>query len=113
MKLLLKGKMYFDNETKTHKTTAPQWVEVDTSFLSNNQYNCIGIDRRVFDSEVLAIRDDARRNKGRCRYCGAIVERGQTIHELHTHCRFWRYWSEFPTLYNTQRPKLDQFFSEP
>lgn len=77
MKLLLKGKMYFDNETKTHKTPAPQWVEVDTSFLSTNQYNCIGIDRRVFDSDVLAVRDDARRNKGRCRYCGAIVERGQ------------------------------------
>lgn len=56
---------------KTGKT-----VDIDTSFLANNQYNTV--DRqRIFDGEILAIIDDARVGRGVCKYCGATVNRGE------------------------------------
>lgn len=56
-----------------------EWVEIDTTVLFNNQYNTTekSGNRRIFDKDIEEIQDDARLNKGRCRYCGAIVERGK------------------------------------
>lgn len=53
-----------------------QWVEIDESFLSENQYNTTE-GKRIFDADIIKIKNDARRNKGRCRYCGKIVNRGE------------------------------------
>lgn len=52
------------------------WVEIDPTFLSENQYNTTD-GKRIFDQDIISIRDDARRNMGKCRYCGAIVRRGE------------------------------------
>lgn len=52
------------------------WVDIDTAYLFNNQYNTAD-GKRIFDKDVAAIRDDARRGMGKCRYCGALVKRGE------------------------------------
>ena len=52
------------------------WTEIDTGFLFNNQYNTTD-GKRIYDNQIRAIRDDARKNMGRCRYCGAMVKRGE------------------------------------
>lgn len=52
------------------------WIEIDTAALFNNQYNTTD-GRRIFDKDIKAIRDDARAGLGKCRYCGAIVKRGE------------------------------------
>ncbi len=52
------------------------WVDIDTSCLFNNQYNTID-GKRIFDQDITAIRDDARAGMGKCRYCGAMVKRGE------------------------------------
>lgn len=56
-----------------------KWVEIDTSFLFENQYNTTEEygGERIFDGQIQKIEDDARIGKGRCKYCGAIVEKGQ------------------------------------
>ena len=56
-----------------------EWVEIDTTVLFNNQYNTTekSGNKRIFDKDIEEIQDDARLNKGRCRYCGAIVEKGK------------------------------------
>ena len=51
-------------------------VEIDTSCLFNNQYNTTD-GRRIFDQDIKAIQDDARPNMGKCRYCGAMIRRGE------------------------------------
>lgn len=53
-----------------------KWVDIDTSNLFRNQYNTAN-GRRIFDKDISAIRDDARRNMGECRYCGALIKRGE------------------------------------
>lgn len=53
-----------------------EWIDIDTKYLFNNQYNTTG-NARIFDRDISAIRDDARKNMGRCRYCGAMVKRGE------------------------------------
>ena len=52
------------------------WTEIDTRALFTNQYNTTD-GRRIFDKDIKAIRDDARAGLGKCRYCGAIVKRGE------------------------------------
>lgn len=71
------------------------WVEIDASCLFNNQYNTTN-GKRIFDEDIIAIRDDNRRNMGKCRYCGALVRHGEEEkhfqeREAHT-CAgcFWR-----------------------
>lgn len=56
-----------------------QWVDIDTSFLSTNQYNTTEEygSIRIHDSDVERIEDDERIDKGRCKYCGTIVARGE------------------------------------
>lgn len=53
-----------------------KWVDIDTSTLFRNQYNTAD-GKRIFDKDISAIRDDARRNMGKCRYCGALIKRGE------------------------------------
>lgn len=52
------------------------WVDIDPSFLADNQYNTVD-GKRIFDHDILSIKDDIRHNMGKCRYCGAIVRRGE------------------------------------
>lgn len=52
-----------------------EWVEIDTTCLFNNQYNAAG--KRIFDQDIKRIVDDVRDGLGKCRYCGAIVKRGE------------------------------------
>lgn len=58
-------------------------VEIDTSWLFNDQYNTLPSEggsengRRILDGEVARIYDDARVGMGKCRYCGAMVRRGE------------------------------------
>ena len=52
------------------------WIEIDTTCLFNNQYNTTD-GKRIFDQDIKAIRDDARAGMGKCRYCGAMVKRGE------------------------------------
>lgn len=51
-------------------------VEIDTTCLFDNQYNTVG-GERIFDREIKRIGDDVRPGLGKCRYCGAIVKRGE------------------------------------
>jgi hypothetical protein len=52
-----------------------QWIEVETVVLFTNQY--LTAEYRIWDPMVEAVRDDARINKGECRCCGTIVNRGE------------------------------------
>lgn len=53
-----------------------EWVEIDTSYLFHDQYNTVD-GKRIFDREIKKIIDDVRPGLGRCRYCGAMVKRGE------------------------------------
>lgn len=53
-----------------------KWAEIDTRYLFHNQYNTIE-GKRIFDSEILRVVDDVRGEYGKCRYCGAIIRRGE------------------------------------
>ena len=56
-----------------------EWVEIDTAHLFHDQYNTTKEfgNRRIFDNEIARIVDDARRDMGKCKYCGALVKRGE------------------------------------
>lgn len=71
MRLLLK-----DGLTGKLAPFSGKWVDVDTSFLAENQYNITdpgGEGLRVMDASVARIESDARRGAGKCRWCGKIV----------------------------------------
>ena len=55
------------------------WVEIDTTFLNDNQY--ITTEEyghgRIFDGQIVKIEGDVRLGLGKCKYCGAIVKRGE------------------------------------
>lgn len=53
-----------------------QIVMIDTQTLFNNQYNTVD-GKRIFDRDIERIENDARVNMGRCRYCGAMVKKGE------------------------------------
>ena len=53
-----------------------EWVEIDTSNLFSNQYNTKD-GRRIFDRNILRIVGDVRHGLGKCRYCGALVKKGE------------------------------------
>ncbi len=53
-----------------------EWVEIDTAYIFNNQYNTVD-GKRIFDQDIKRIVDDVRPGLGRCRYCGAIIKRGE------------------------------------
>lgn len=56
-----------------------EWVEIDTSCLFNNQYNTTEEygNKRIFDGQIQRIEGDVRLGLGKCKYCGAIVKRGE------------------------------------
>ena len=58
--------------------------EVDTSYLFNNQYNTTD-GKRFLDAQVARVEDDVRLGWGRCRYCGAMIRKGEE--EAHWHTR--------------------------
>lgn len=51
-------------------------VEIDTTCLFDNQYNTVD-GERIFDRDIKRIGDDIRSGLGKCKYCGAIVKRGE------------------------------------
>lgn len=53
-----------------------EWVNIDTSYLFHNQYNTED-GRRIFDKDISRIVDDERPGMGRCKYCGALIKRGE------------------------------------
>ena len=53
-----------------------KWVKVETDYLFTNQYNTEKF--RVMDSMISAVRDDARIGKGKCIYCGTLVNEGES-----------------------------------
>ena len=84
-----------------------EWVEIDTNCLFENQYNTTEEfgNKRIFDGQIQKIENDARINKGKCKYCGAIVEKGHeedhfiemeekkklcSMDELETKSCFWK-----------------------
>lgn len=65
---------------------AGQWIEVDTEYLFTNQYNTTSMVNgdgsfsggyRLYDSMIDAVRNDARVGKGKCKYCGNMVNTGE------------------------------------
>lgn len=63
-----------------------QWVEVDTDYLFHDQYNTATTVNnsgemdggcRLYDTQIDAVRNDARIGKGKCKYCGKMVTTGQ------------------------------------
>lgn len=56
-----------------------QWVDIDTNYLFDNQYNTTEAygNKRIFDGDIKKIEDDVRLGLGKCKYCGAIVKRGE------------------------------------
>ena len=52
-----------------------EWVEIETTHLFHDQYNTK--DKRIFDQDIVRIVDDVRLGLGKCRYCGAMVKRGE------------------------------------
>lgn len=53
-----------------------EWVNIDTSCLFHDQYNTED-GKRIFDNDISRIVDDERPGMGRCKYCGALVKRGE------------------------------------
>lgn len=53
-----------------------EWTEIDTTYLFNNQYNTKD-GKRIFDGDIFRIDGDVRHGLGKCRYCGAMVKKGE------------------------------------
>ena len=55
------------------------WVDIDTRCLFDNQYNTTEEcgNKRIFDVDIKRIEGDVRLGLGKCKYCGAIVKRGE------------------------------------
>lgn len=87
MQIKIKKNAYvFSNDSKMRDwliKNEGQWIEVETDYLFANQYNTA--EYRIWDSMVEAVRDDARINKGKCGYCGMILNRGE-ICRKHKDC---------------------------
>lgn len=53
-----------------------KWLEVETDFLFNNQYNIKTPAIRVYDSMIDAVKNDSREGMGKCKYCGTMIKAG-------------------------------------
>lgn len=53
-----------------------EWVNINTSCLFHDQYNTED-GKRIFDKDIARIVDDERPGMGRCKYCGALIKRGE------------------------------------
>lgn len=77
------GKEYKnDNYNNTLISLRGQWVEIDTTHLFKDQYNLKDYDLRVFDTDIEAVKDDERKNRVGCGYCGKQFD---SIEELKAH----------------------------
>lgn len=61
-----------------------EWVEIDTACLFNNQYNTKD-GKRIFDQDISRIVGDIRHGFGKCRYCGALVKKGEEEKHFQEH----------------------------
>lgn len=101
MKILITGSPLLEarataNWKEGMKEIAGQWVEVETEYLFDNQYNITtpsGIGLRIMQEYVMDVQDDARIGKGRCSYCGKVSE-WQGI-ELCSKCGHYGYFKPF------------------
>lgn len=50
-------------------------IQVETDYLFNNQYNTPEF--RLLDSHISEVVNDARIGKGKCKYCGTMLNEGQ------------------------------------
>lgn len=57
------------------KRSAGKWVNVEIDHLFTDQYNTSKY--RLFDGQVSAVRNDARKDKGKCKWCGKMVNTGE------------------------------------
>ena len=73
-----------DSMKEYFKVNSGKWVDVETKHLFNNQYNTEYV--RVHDSQIDEVRDDARIGKGKCCYCGALIEQGNECNK-HDECK--------------------------
>jgi hypothetical protein len=63
-----------------------KWLEVETDHLFNDQYNIKEPSIRVYDSMIDEVKDDERAGKGKCGYCGKMLNTGE-ICEKHEDCK--------------------------
>jgi hypothetical protein len=101
MQIKIKKNAYVfgSNNTDYHKQLQEmegKWINVETDHLFTNQYNTKNL--RIYDSMVSAVKDDERINKGKCKYCGTMLNRGETCTK-HTDCE--KYGIEWFTPENT------------
>ena len=54
------------------KANEGQYVKVETDHLFNNQYNTEKY--RIYDSMIESVKNDARQGKGKCKYCGTMLD---------------------------------------
>ena len=85
--------------------------EIDTTYLFDNQYNTTD-GKRIFDNEIERIEDDARVNMGKCKWCGAMIKKGEEekhFHEKETRgcggCFWYRERQEGETIRETKTTK--------
>ena len=57
------------------KANEGKFVEIETNYLFNNQYNTEKF--RLYDSQICEIVNDARINKGKCKYCGTMIDKAK------------------------------------
>lgn len=98
MKIKIKKNAYIwaGSNSKQIKELEGKWVDVETDHLFTNQYNTKEL--RVYDSQVEAVKDDARIGKGKCKYCGTMLSTGETCNK-HEDCH--KYGVEWFTPENT------------
>lgn len=109
------------NYWRTMSQISGKWVKVDTQHLFNNQYNLLDYDVRVMDSDVIAVRDDARIGAGKCNYCGKMVysEEEAEAHfkeeeEKINHCKgcyWWRFTHFYKDINNNYEHKHEEEIS--
>lgn len=101
---------------------AGKWVNVETKYLFSDQYNIEEENLRVFDNIIEKIKDDARKGKARCHWCGKIsqchydITRKQfTIKECQ-HCNKSEYLTIFkpfdPLKYEKEKEKEKEKYSK-
>lgn len=79
MKILISDIAYIyaaHKDQNYFKRMAGKWLKVETDYLFNNQYNTAT--HRIMDSQVSAVKDDARKGRGVCQYCEAQLVTGET-----------------------------------
>ena len=85
-----KFKTYKYNEAL--KNNAGKWIEVETEYLFDDQYNTtIG---RIFDRDIQAVENDARKGLAKCSYCGEVFKYFKSCpkgHEEEFKKRLWTF----------------------